>query len=58
MKREANILAKLGANTPGTDYAQLNKNLKSLNFQIDRASDEWNTVADELDLVLEKCKVL
>ena len=57
-EEKAGLLGELTKNTSGIDYAAINKRLKQLDNQIDAASEVWNTVADELDEVLEKYNVI
>ena len=53
-KEKSKLLDELTQNAPGIDYAAINKQLKKLDIQIDAASEEWNTIADELDGVLDE----
>ena len=53
-EEKAKLIAELTENASGIDYASINKQLKRLDIQIDSASEEWNTIADNLDIIMKQ----
>lgn len=51
IREKGELAQQLTANAPNTDYAGISRRLKELDEQIDIASDEWNTVTEDLERV-------
>ena len=48
------LISQLSECVPGIDYAFINRQLKTLEIRIDKANEEWNSVADNLDAIIDK----
>ncbi len=50
------ILAEMAANAADTDFADLNRRLKNLEFSISKATIEWEESAEKLEAFMEEYK--